>query len=95
MKLGFEWTVTNLFNQASILAYNPNPFSVAAGSEWLDFSTSANIVGTDFLQAMTGYDPIAVGNSQTSSPIIYNNRYGLPILFQTRRTMRMGIRFTF
>jgi hypothetical protein len=97
MKLGFEWNVTNLFNQASILAYNPNPFSPTAGSEYLGFDSSANIVGTNFLQAMTGYDPIAVGNAQnaTGGPIIYNNRYGLPVLFQTRRTMRMAIRFTF
>jgi len=100
MKLGFEWTVTNLFNQASILSYNPNPFAIVGGSEFLNFAVPASVNPglTDFKAAMSGYDPIAVGNAQDAAgagPIVYNNRYGLPFLFQSRRTMRMAIRFTF
>jgi outer membrane receptor protein involved in Fe transport len=96
MKLTFELNVINLFNNDSPLAYNPNPF--AGTNEWLKFPSMANAAGTDFLTALKGYDPIAVGNSEAAAgtaTIIYNNRYGLPFLFQNRRTLRLTVGFTF
>jgi len=90
MKLRFEWNVLNLFNNASILSYEPNPF--AQGNEWLPFTSTANVAGYDFQTALTGYDPIATANSQG---LTLNSRYGLPFLYQNRRTMRMTLRFTF
>jgi hypothetical protein len=90
MKLGFEWNVLNLFNNDSVLAVNPNPFAQA--NEWLAFDSTANWAGYDFLTALTGYDPVARANAQTRT---LNSQYGLPFLFQNRRTMRMAIRFTF
>jgi hypothetical protein len=90
MKLGFEWNVLNLFNNDSVLAVNPNPFAHA--NEWLAFNSKANWAGYDFQTALTGYDPVARANSQSK---VLNNQYGLPFLFQNRRTMRMAVRFTF
>jgi hypothetical protein len=90
MRLGFEWNVLNLLNNASVLAVNPNPF--AQNNEWLSFNSSANWAGYDFLTALNGYDPIARSNAQTRT---LNSQYGLPFLLQNRRTMRMAIRFTF
>jgi hypothetical protein len=90
MKLGFEWNVLNLLNNDSVLAVNPNP--LAQGNEWLAFSSNANWAGYDFQTALTGYDPVARANTQTKT---LNSQYGLPFLFQNRRSMRMAIRFTF
>jgi outer membrane receptor protein involved in Fe transport len=96
MKLTFELNIINLFNNDSPLAYNPNPF--ASTNEWLKFPSAANAAGTDFLTALTGYNPLAVGNSEAAAKtatIIYNNRYGLPFLFQNRRALRFTVGFTF
>jgi hypothetical protein len=90
MKLAFEWNVTNILNNASVLSVNPNPFAQA--NEWLAFSSKANWAGYDFLTALTGYDPVARANAQS---LTLNSQYGLPFLFQSRRTMRMAVRFIF
>jgi hypothetical protein len=47
---------------------------------------------------MTGWDPFAAANATkytVTSPLTLTNRYGMPFLFQTRRTMRIGVKFTF
>ena len=98
MKLTFELNVINLLNNDSPLAYNPNPF--AGTSEFLTFQVpkTVNAAGVDWPTVMGGYDPIAEGNSENASgkaTIVYNNRYGLPFLFQNRRTLRLSMTFTF
>ena len=128
MKVQFEFNVTNAFNNASILAVNPNPFGGATNAEFLKFDASPTSSGAGIKPALTynfpaalgGYDPIALINgeangtsslslacagcstvggspatSPTSNTLVYNNRYGQPILYQNRRTMRIAIRFTF
>jgi len=90
MRLGVEWNVLNIFNNASVLSVNPNPF--AQTNEWLSFPSAANAAGYDFLTALNGYDPIARANTQG---LTLNSQYSLPFLYQNRRTMRMALRFTF
>jgi hypothetical protein len=90
MKLGFEWNVLNLLNNDSILSVNPNP--LAHNNEWLAFNSTANWAGYDFLTALNGYDPVARANAQNK---VLNSQYGLPFLYQNRRSMRMALRFTF
>jgi len=90
MRLGFEWNVLNLFNNASILSVNPNP--LAQANEWIQFPSTANTAQQDFLTPLTGYDPIAKANA---AGLTLNSQYGLPFLLQNRRTMRMALRFTF
>jgi hypothetical protein len=94
MKMSFEINVTNLFNNNTPLAYNPNPF---ATNEWLKFPSTANDAGVDFKKMMSGYDPIATANSLVAAgtTIIYNNRYGKPLMFQNRRTVRLSVNFNF
>jgi len=103
MKMAVEMNVTNLFNNDSVLSYNPNPF--ATTGEYIRFNTAANAAGTDFLTAMSGFNPITLINAEGSvagSPLstghndlILSGRYGLPLLTQPRRTMRLAVRFTF
>jgi hypothetical protein len=90
MKLAFEWNVINILNNASVLSVVPNPFAQA--NEWLKFSSTANWAGYDFLTALNGYDPVARANTQG---LTLNSQYGLPFLYQNRRSMRMAIRFIF
>jgi hypothetical protein len=94
MRIGFEVNVANLFNQASVLAVNPTPFQGTNTTVTALTSGGAR----DWTTMLTGWDTIKAANGQgynITSPLIYNNRYGLPFLFQTRRNMRMAIRFTF
>ena len=90
MKLTLEFNVINLLNQRADLADNPNPFAQA--NEWLPFATKANPAGYDFQTALTGYNPVALANTQG---LILNSEYGRPILFQGARTVRMSARFSF
>jgi hypothetical protein len=94
MRLGFEMNIANLFNQASVLAVNPIPFQ-GTNTTVTPITSSGAI---DWNSLLTGWDPIAGANAQAygiTLPMIFNERYGLPYLFQGRRNMRMAIRFTF
>ncbi len=90
MRLAFEWTATNVFNQHAVLSYYPNPLGL--GTQWLAFGDSSSF-GTDVKKALTGYDFAA--QAAAEGGLVTNSRYGLPFLFQNSRTMRLGIRFTF
>jgi hypothetical protein len=96
MRLRFEWNVLNVFNQDSVLQYQPNP---TLGGQNITIKDPTNQTGIDFKTMMTGWDPIAAANANgvynVGAPLTLANRYGNPFLFQTRRTMRMGIRFSF
>jgi len=95
MRLRFEWNVLNLLNQGAVLQYQPNP---TFGSQNISLQDPTNPTLLDFKTLMTGWDPFAAANATkytVTSPLTLSNRYGLPFLFQTRRTMRMGIKFTF
>ncbi len=90
MRLSLEWDVLNLFNQHSVLATNPVP--LAGSNTTVTIPTTSNASGVDWKALLTGWDYIAVSNSQKK---IVSNRYGLPNLFQPSRTMRFILSFKF
>jgi hypothetical protein len=90
MRLAFEFNALNILNQHAIMSYTPNPFG--RNNQWLGFTTTANPLGTDVQKFMTGYD---VAAEATAEGLVQNSRYGLPFLFQSARTLRLGVRFTF
>jgi hypothetical protein len=90
MRLAFEFNALNIWNQHAIMSYTPNPFG--RNNQWLSFPTTANALGTDVQKFMTGYD---VAAEATAEGLVQNSRYGLPFLFQSARTLRLGVRFTF
>jgi hypothetical protein len=72
------------------MSYMPNPFG--RNNKRLKFSDSSPL-GTNVQKFLTGYD---VANEATAqSGMVVNSRYGLPFLFQSARTMRLGVRFSF
>lgn len=89
LRLSFEVNVINILNQHAVLAYNPNPF--AQSNEFIKLSDSSQL-GYNVQKFLTGYDPIAEANAQG---LIKSSRYGLPILYQGARAVRLGTRFTF
>ena len=105
-RLRFEWNVLNLLNQGSVLQYQPNP---TTGQDILLPDPAcptgtplppclANPSRIDFKTMMTGWDPFAAANATkygVAAPLTLASRYGKPFLFQTRRTMRMAVKFTF
>lgn len=90
MRLGFEFNALNLLNQHAVMSYLPNPFG--RNNEWLQF-TDASLLGTDVKKFLTGYDVAAEATAQGG--MVVNSRYGKPFLFQSARTLRLGVRFTF
>jgi Carboxypeptidase regulatory-like domain/TonB dependent receptor len=90
MRIAFEATVQNIFNQRAVLAVQPNPFAQA--NEFLKFTNLALPLGYDVKAFLTGYDPIAHANSEG---LTLNSKYNKPILFQGARTMRLGVKFIF
>ena len=91
MRLQFEANALNIFNQHAVLSVNPNPFG--RNNEWLLFNTKSNTLGTDVNKFLTGYNTPAEATAQGS--MVVNSRYGLPFLFQSARTMRLGVKFVF
>ncbi len=94
MMLGFEVNAGNIFNQHAILAYNPNP--LAQGTEFISLA-SADPLGYDVKKFLTGYDPIAAANTEAAagSARVFSNMYGKPMLFQSARTLRLSMKFSF
>ena len=91
MRMAFEFNAINLLNQHAVMSYLPNPFG--RNNEWLSFSTTANPLGTNVQKFLTGYDVAAEATAQGN--MVLNSRYGKPFLFQSARTLRLGVRFTF
>ncbi len=89
MRVSLEWDVLNLLNQHSVLSINPVPL---AGGATVTIPTTSNASGVDWKALLTGWDYVAVSNSQNK---IVSNRYGLPNLFQASRTMRFILSFKF
>lgn len=90
MRLEFDATVQNIFNQRAVLSVSPNPFAQA--NEWLKLTNNALPLGYDVKTFLTGYDPIAHANAEG---LTLNSKYGKPILFQGARTLRLGMKFNF
>jgi hypothetical protein len=88
--LNFSATVGNLLNQRAVTAY------------WQGFNSNRFFTplfpfqifnGASFYQTVeTGYNAQA---ASTAAGMILNSQYGQPNLWQTSRTMRLGVQFTF
>jgi hypothetical protein len=97
-RFGGEFNVNNLFNQHAVMGNNVTPTTAAP-----TIGSTANPVGTDYHQLMTGYDYMAemngtIGTSAANgavSPKILSNQYGLPNTFQSARSVRWKIAYTF
>ena len=87
MRLTFEFEASNILNQHAVVSVSPSPFRTS----YLTFPTLPQDQAT--LKFLTGYDVAAEATAQGN--LILNSRYGLPLLFQTSRTMRLGVRFNF
>ncbi len=86
---GFEANITNLFNQHSptIMGQSIDSLSYQGGIS-PDLTTNT----TDYHTLMHGYDYIGVANA---SAVPLAGDYGKALQFQTARSMRFRIRFTF
>jgi hypothetical protein len=104
MRIKFEANVFNIFNQHSEVAINQVPFASSAN---LISPTRAprfaGDPGIDWNKVMTGFDFTNEINLESQSAanggrlagLTLANRYGLPVVFQTARQVRLALRFTF
>lgn len=92
LRLGLELNIINLFNQRAVLAQSENQFYSSGLISPTRASRFTGDPGLDWNKVMTGYDFIAQANAQK---LTLDSRYGLPILFQGARNMRLTVRFTF
>jgi Carboxypeptidase regulatory-like domain len=88
----FEATALNVLNQRAVAAY------VGAMDSW-NFSNSINPGGADLTggaanyQAFeSGYDPQTLINADG---VVKNSQYGQPLLYQSGRSIRLALRFSF
>ncbi|MBI3668772.1 MAG: TonB-dependent receptor [Acidobacteria bacterium] len=106
LRMGFEWTVLNIFNQRAPIQYWTGPIdgrfngvfpaTVCGGGTTPDpfvanaFNTPSCI---DWKAFFTGWDYIATTNATPGLRL--DNRYGQPVIFQGARAMRFKIKFMF
>lgn len=89
-QLTFRATFTNLFNQHAVTAYWAGLNSIYYGSALFQYGIFG---GAPFYkQVETGYNP---QTAITNSGVPLNSQYGKPNLWQIRRTIRLGVTFTF
>jgi hypothetical protein len=86
-RVGFEVNVQNLLNERNVLSINPTPLATGTVTP-----TAANDSGVDFHSLLTGWDYMALMNSQGK---VFESNYGLPFLFQPSRQLRLAVRYTF
>ncbi|MGB7847252.1 MAG: carboxypeptidase regulatory-like domain-containing protein [Candidatus Acidiferrum sp.] len=91
MRLTFEFDAYNLLNQHAVLSVSPDPFH--GTNQYLKFADPTNPAGANVSKFLTGYDVAAEATAQGN--MILSSHYGLPILLQSARTMRLGVRFNF
>lgn len=96
-RFGAEFNVYNLFNQHAIMGYNVTPTTTAP-----NIKTTSNVTQIDYHQLMTGYDymseingTLGTSTNGATTPLILSNQYGQPNVFQTARSIRWKIAYTF
>ncbi|MBI3698790.1 MAG: TonB-dependent receptor [Acidobacteria bacterium] len=98
-RLGFEVNVFNLFNQRASVAY----YEFAIPTNLINPSRPKRLpgdLGVDFGKVMNGYNYVDALNGTgafagVQSRLTVGSRYGYPNVFQTARTLRLALRFTF
>jgi hypothetical protein len=94
MRLGFTANVSNLFNQHAPLVLNNAPLASGTTTP----VDPLNPTGFDEHAMLTGWNYIATANSVNNSAANYQvlaSRYGLPVLYQGARSIRLQLKFTF
>jgi hypothetical protein len=86
-KLGAEFNFYNLFNQHAPTSYYDLPLTTGTYP-----SDPTNPTGYDYKSLTSGWDYIAVSNSQNKT---LSNRYGQPALFQAARQIQLKLAYTF
>jgi hypothetical protein len=106
-RLGFEASVFNVFNQRAGVAYyefaiptnliNPARPKRLQGDLGVDFGKVMN--GYNYVEALNGTGAFAGTlsgtNTRIQAPLTVASRYGYPNVFQTARSLRLALRFTF
>lgn len=89
--LSFEFNITNLFNQRSVLEYtsqmNTNNDSTAISVNDVTINSAA-----DYATYMKPYDYKTLVNQQS---VILNSLYGKPLAYQSNRAIRLRIGYAF
>lgn len=97
-RLGFEANVTNLLNHKAAVVYQsrPNASSGSTGNYFVFAGTTAAKPNYGLLEG--GYDWKAIANSSaagTRGPLVLSNEYGQPSFWQSGRSIRLKVKFTF
>jgi hypothetical protein len=92
MRLGFEANVINLFNQRSALNIASILYAGYSLTPTAGIAPGADI---DYNSLMKGFNWQAQSNDVAANTTILNSEYGQPDLFQTGRSMRFKVKFTF
>jgi hypothetical protein len=99
-RLGFEANILNLFNEKSATVYQSriNASTGSSGNYILPANSTAGNPNYGILE--NGYDWKSLANngngtSSTRPPLTLSNQYGLPSAWQTGRTIRLKVKFTF
>jgi hypothetical protein len=101
--MAFEGNVYNIFNQHAAVAFNEN---VNASSRQLVSPSRATRFsgdpGLNWAQIMSPYNYVDAVNhtgafapTETGTPMTLANRYGMPVVFQTARQLRLAVHFIF
>jgi outer membrane receptor protein involved in Fe transport len=99
-RLAFEINIANLFNQHAAVAFQEVP---VAGTNVINPTRAPRLSGdpgTDWGKLMNGYNYVDALNGTGAFAGIQAastqaSRYGMPVLFQQTRNMRLAIRFIF
>jgi len=107
MRLKFEANISNLLNQHSETAINQVPFASANTLiSPIRAQRFSGDPGVDWAKVMKGFDFTSEINAESQAPnvdpvngqsagLTLASRYGLPVVFQTARQVRLALRFTF
>lgn len=93
MKLSFEANAINIFNQHAPVVFNST--FIKSGSIYPEVAgriPAGSQSNVDYQTAMTGYDYVAWAKTYART---MSSLYGQPQTFQSARSMRLSVRFTF
>lgn len=108
MRLSFSANIFNVFNQHAAMVLDPQP--LAAGYTTPTAAAGAPL-GWDYLKLENSFDYLGLMNDRTrvvcpagfcyagpntnGRPNTYRSRYGLPVIYQGTRNLRLQLKFSF
>ncbi|MGE5112168.1 MAG: carboxypeptidase regulatory-like domain-containing protein [Acidobacteriaceae bacterium] len=95
MRLGFEANISNLFNQHTPVAYGSSIANDDLALQPSEHVPATSVSGVDYPSYLKyGFDWVKTFND-ASHGLTVSNAYGLAQTFQTGRTMRFKVKFSF